>query len=134
MAEMHTPTGPTTSLSFEQLQQLISLAIREAKEPPAEEKAKREADKARLEAKRAEDRKSIELERQTQLCKRGDCKCAEEGKRCVAARCTHTKQDGRSTIFRGQVFSDGYFHPICVRCQKTLPAQQPNRGELTGGM
>lgn len=40
----------------------------------------------------------------------------ERMKRNKEAACNHSNKDG--TLFRAQLNSDGYFIPICIRCQK----------------
>lgn len=49
------------------------------------------------------------------------------------ASCGHVKQDG-STLFQGQIHSDGLYHPLCMRCGKEGKPQAPPRELLAQGL
>jgi hypothetical protein len=47
--------------------------------------------------------------------------------------CTHMK-DNSTTAFAGQVNSDGYWKPLCIRCGKVLPKVKAPDAWKTGGI
>jgi hypothetical protein len=47
--------------------------------------------------------------------------------------CTHMKDSG-TTAFAGQVNSDGYWRPLCIRCGKILPKVKAPDAWKTGGI
>lgn len=116
---INTDAGPRTiNLSFDDLQKLIVMAIKTAKEPDDETKLKNDEEKTR---KASNLRQMIE-----------NAKITEENQKRSQARCGHRKGDGQSTVY-GQIHSDGKIHPICVRCQKLFTAYAPPQ-ELISGM
>jgi len=59
----------------------------------------------------------------------------EEGKKRRQTNCPHRMDNGnspRSAIHRGQLFSDGKFHPICGECSKEFEPITPSMSELAG--
>lgn len=104
-----TPT--TVTLTYEQLQALMSgqaevlkeFAV-ELKRPDPEAEAAKALARERLETRRRLRTAEIEAE--------------QESKRRAQENCGHTKENGKSSIYMGQVFSDGNYHPMCHRCNK----------------
>ena len=45
----------------------------------------------------------------------------------MQSHCTHTKENGITSICQQQIHNDGMVHPFCQRCFKTWPARQPSR-------
>ena len=104
----HNGQSLSINLSADQITDIIKMAIREAKEPDDETKAKMAAEKAQREERM---RQMIEYAQEE-----------EKAKKMAMERCAHKKQDGSTTIHTGQIYSDGMIRPLCVRCQKIFTA------------
>lgn len=102
---MPEPTG-NISLTVAQFKEIIQ----ELRKPSAEDQE--EIDKNKLMKERAA-KQRVEVARQEMAAK------AEREQRC-----NHKKEKGESAVF-GQKHSDGFVHPICVRCQKQFDPYKP---------
>lgn len=113
-AKIAAGTGETpgmVALTYQQLQDLMSGQTELVKEVIVELRKKDPEEQKKLDdAKaRADERKRVRiLEIQTR----------EEQRRIAWANCNHMNEHGRTTIWKGQVFKDGFYHPFCHRCQK----------------
>lgn len=96
----------------------ILMLIKAAKAPDDETVAKKAAEEAKRQQQMAEMLRIAKIEDQNRI--------------NLQSNCSHRKQNGEST-FKGQIHSDGLYHPLCLRCQKLLPPQIPPR-ELMSGM
>lgn len=102
-------------ITFEQLQSLMgnqaNLAeslkefARELKKPDPEEQERRADAKARKEKTKA--MRIIEITAEED---------AKRQRKEMCARYGHQKENGKSAIYVGQPFSDGFHHPMCHRC------------------
>lgn len=93
------------NLTKQDLQDLLTAAVRAGTLPSEEELAAIEAEKSRVERRRKLVRILVARDR--------------EAKAKRQAACRHRKPDGEETI-GGQPFSDGMIRHICLRCQKIM--------------
>ena len=123
------PKDGTVNMTYEQLQDLLSKGssmnsdaiktlVTELRRPEPEEEERRRLEKERLASRKAIRVAEIQLE--------------EDMKKQRQSMCGHMKENGRSAIVRGQVFSDGCYHPMCHRCGKELEVIPLGRGEMAG--
>lgn len=89
------------------------------KEPTAEQQAKIDADKARLEKQRLE--------------RVHEAKIEEESRTFAQLRCAHVKKD-RSPAWGGGVNGDGYVRPMCTVCYKIMPEIKAPMEWIQGGV
>lgn len=112
----HVDEPATISISPDQLQKILQEVVRAAKEPDEATKQKL-AEEAALKERRLKE--SIEM-----------AKAEEEARELRWRTCAHIKPDGRTAVAKGQVFSDGFYHPFCLVCQKPFPLVKPTPEDM----
>lgn len=112
--ESQEPAG--INITADQLQKILQEVVKAAREPDEITKQKQEEEKLLKERRLKE---SVEM-----------AKAEEQARELRWKTCTHTKPDGRTAVAKGQVFSDGLYHPFCLACQKPFPTFRPSPEDM----
>jgi len=107
-----TKTEPSVSMTPSQLKEMLIAFAHELRKPTAEQEAEAAKKKDDLERAKQQKIELVRLDAQAKI---------DRENRCDIGMGPHRKQNGETTIFQGQIFSDGYYHPMCIRCQKQFP-------------
>lgn len=94
------------NFSVADIEKLVTAAIKAAKEPDEDTKAKLAEEKKQRENYMAQMLKMAREE--------------EAARKAGQDRCSHKKQNGETRINAGQIYSDGKVRPICTWCQKVF--------------
>jgi hypothetical protein len=107
-----TKNEPSVSMTPTQMKEMMVAFATELRRPTEEQQAELDKKKADLERAKRDKIELVKLDAAMKI---------DRENRCDIGMGPHRKQNGETTVFRGQIFSDGYYHPMCIRCQKQFP-------------